>query len=91
MKIDTRKNIAVLDNSADTIDGDIIYLGLLLRNRIIQFIKVQLLRLQVKNERHTLSKLTDRELDDMGISRHDALTESSKGLRDLPANRLNHS
>ena len=90
MKIDTRKNIAALNISTNSFEGDIIYFGLSIRNRVTQFFKLQLLRLQIKNERRSLSKLSNRELDDMGISRQDALTESGRGLRDLPTNRLDN-
>lgn len=42
----------------------------------------------VKSERQVLTKLTDRELMDIGISRADADTESRKAFLDVPINRL---
>ena len=91
MKFDNRRNVAVYRNSNECIEGDLIYFGLNLQAKLIQFYKLQLLRLQIKKERLILAKLTDRELEDMGIDRHDARTESRRSLTDLPANRLkNH-
>lgn len=46
-----------------------------------------LLRLDIKRERKTLSRLTDRELADIGISRSDAHRESKRSFSDLPDSR----
>lgn len=91
MKIDIRRDTAVFSCSNESVESDIIYFGLFLRTKIVQFYRLQLLRLQIKNERRTLAKLTDRELEDMGIKRHDASMESRRGLKDLPVNRLENS
>lgn len=88
MKIDIRRNSAIHSNSIESIENDIFFIGLKLRARMIQFYKLQLLRLQIYNERRVLGKLTDRELEDIGINRQDASLESRRGLRDLPRGRI---
>lgn len=46
------------------------------------------LREQVKEERRQLAELDDRSLLDMGITREQALRESSRAYEDISAKRL---
>ncbi len=56
-------------------------------NRLHNYYKLQLLRYEIRSERNTLARLTDHELNDIGLQRHEALAESQRDYTDLPDNR----
>lgn len=88
MKIDIRKNIT-LDNSLQVPFTVVLFEQMM---RVYTFIhqswQTQLLRNAIRSERRTLSRLTDKELDDIGINRATAVAESQRKYTDLPTNRL---
>lgn len=43
---------------------------------------------QIARERKALARLSDDQLRDIGLSRKDALRESSRSVFEIPANRL---
>lgn len=49
------------------------------------------LLIQIARERRALSRLSDAELSDIGISRDDAKRESRRSWFEIPANRLKRS
>jgi len=46
------------------------------------------LQWQIARERSALTRLTDEELRDIGVSREDALRESQRSAFEIPENRL---
>lgn len=52
------------------------------------WLEIQKLRWQIRRERRVLANLPDTLLCDMGIDREEAVRESKKSLRDIPAERI---
>lgn len=87
MKFDITPHIAI-NRSTDRKFNSIwcnFYQGLI--NRLQNYYKLQLLRYEIRSERNTLAGLTDHELKDIGLHRHEALAESRRDYNDLPDNR----
>jgi uncharacterized protein YjiS (DUF1127 family) len=64
--------------------------GIPSRLGIKHWVKLLLLRAEVKRERRMLAKLPDTLLADMGIDRADALRESRRSWRDVPPQCVQH-
>lgn len=89
MIIDIKKFTALPGvQNVSLIDG-LVNSGMQLKYFILQCWETHLLRCAIRSERKTLGTLSDRELEDMGINRVDAVAESQKRYNDLPVNRVN--
>jgi uncharacterized protein YjiS (DUF1127 family) len=56
--------------------------------RLIRFVNVLELAMQVRRERRQLAALGGQELRDMGIKQSDAMREAGRDLFDVPKSRL---
>ncbi len=58
---------------------------------VLQWISLQNLKTQIKNERAALRRLNDSQLRDIGLNRSEAMLESNRGFSDIPLNRVKPS
>ena len=61
-------------------------------SRIAEYLKyaneMAKLKRQIRQERNQLVQLTESELKDLGITRHDALQEANRDFDDVPKHRV---
>ena len=50
--------------------------------------KLDAMKSQIRKERKDLANLSDQQLRDIGITRHQAELEASRGYDDIPSSRL---
>lgn len=62
--------------------------------RFAQYLRAQYrkdaIKSQIRKERRDLANLSDQQLRDIGITRHQAELEASRGYDDVPSSRLYH-
>lgn len=58
---------------------------------VLQWISLQNLKAQIKNERTALRRLNDSQLRDIGLNRSEAMLESNRGFSDIPFKRVKPS
>lgn len=87
MKFDIRKNISLHGEQYFSFTEVLVELLISIKTLSRLRWKKHLLRCAIKSERKTLAKLSDRELDDIGINRVEAALESQRQFNDLPDNR----
>lgn len=78
---------AYTENCTQRIDGGLVNTLNNIGRQIQRWAKIQQLKINVRRERRQLLEMSDTMLNDLGITRSQALKESSR--LDLPESRLN--
>lgn len=88
MKFDIQKNVALQGDQHVTLVEALLEIATLFKAVILKHWQRHVLRYTIMSERRTLARLSDRELEDIGIKRIDAIAESNRHFSDLPDNRV---
>nr|CAA6824494.1 MAG: Unknown protein [uncultured Thiotrichaceae bacterium] len=81
-------NSNIAHNGAYTGSSDLFDMTALLQ-RALDWLELQRVRRAIQKERDQLAELPEHVLQDIGVSRADALIESQRRFEDIPTGRMN--